>query len=127
MPFLSKTVYINKLDDIVDKYNSTYHRIIKIKMKPVDVKSNTYIDSSKLMIKILNLKLALLLEYQNMKTFLQKVTLQIGLKKILWLKKLKILCRGPLLLMILMEKKLAEFFTKKNCRKQIKRSLELKK
>ena len=83
MPFLSKTVYINKLDDIVDKYNSTYHRIIKIKMKPVDVKSNTYIDSSKLMIKILNLKLVLLLEYQNMKTFLQKVTLQIGLKKIL--------------------------------------------
>ena len=82
MPLLSKTVYINKLDDIVDKYNSTY-RIIKMKMKPVDVKSNTYIDSSKLMIKILNLKLALLLEYQNMKTFLQKVTLQIGLKKIL--------------------------------------------
>ena len=34
-----------KLDDIVNKYNNTYHRTIK--MKPVDVKSNTYIDSSK--------------------------------------------------------------------------------
>ena len=35
-------------------------------MKPVDVKSNTYIDYvKKLTIKILNLKLAILLEYQN--------------------------------------------------------------
>ena len=34
----------------------------------------------------------ILLEYQNIKIFLQNVTLQIGLKKILWLKKLKILC-----------------------------------
>ena len=38
-------MYIDKLDDIVNKYNNTYH--ITIKMKPVDVKSNTYIDSSK--------------------------------------------------------------------------------
>ena len=42
---ISKNGYINKLDDIVNKYNNTYHNIIKI--KPVDVKSNTYIDSSK--------------------------------------------------------------------------------
>ena len=27
------------LDNIVDKYNSTYHRTIK--MKPIDVKSNS--------------------------------------------------------------------------------------
>ena len=38
-------MYINKLDDIVNKYNNTYHS--KIKMKPVDVKSSTYIYSSK--------------------------------------------------------------------------------
>ena len=35
-----------------------------------------------------------MLEYQNIKIVLQKVTLQIGQKKLLWLKKLKILCRG---------------------------------
>ena len=40
-----KNVYVDKLDDIVNKYNNTYHSTIK--MKPVDVKSNTYIDSSK--------------------------------------------------------------------------------
>ena len=39
-----KNVYIDKLDDIVNKYN-TYHSTIK--RKTVDVKSNTYIDSSK--------------------------------------------------------------------------------
>ena len=38
-------MYIDKLDDIVDEYNNTYHRTIK--MKPVDVKDNTYIDFKK--------------------------------------------------------------------------------
>ena len=42
---VSVNVYINKLDYIVNKYNNTYHRTIR--MKPVDVKENTYIDSSK--------------------------------------------------------------------------------
>ena len=45
MTSTSKNVYINKLDDIVDEYNNTYHR--KIKMKPVDVKDDTYIDFKK--------------------------------------------------------------------------------
>ena len=45
MTSVSKNVYIDKLDDIVNKYNNTYHSTIK--MKPVDVKSNTYINSSK--------------------------------------------------------------------------------
>ena len=38
-------VCIDKLGDIVNKYNNTYHKTIK--MKPADVKSNTYINSSK--------------------------------------------------------------------------------
>ena len=42
---VSKNVYIDQLDDIVDKGNKKYHSTIK--MKSVDVKSNTYIDSSK--------------------------------------------------------------------------------
>ena len=52
-------MYIDKLDDIVNEYNNTYHRTIN--MKPVDVKGNTYVDSiKKLMIKILNLKLVIM-------------------------------------------------------------------
>ena len=42
---ISKNAHIDKLDDIVNKYINTYHSTIK--MKPVDVKSSTYIDSSK--------------------------------------------------------------------------------
>ena len=38
-------MYIDKLDDIVNEHNNTYHRTIK--MKPVDAKDNTYIDSNK--------------------------------------------------------------------------------
>ena len=40
MTSISKKIYIDKLDDIVNKCNNTYHRTIK--MKPVDVKSNTH-------------------------------------------------------------------------------------
>ena len=35
-----KNMYIDKLDDIINKYNNTYHNAIKI--KPVDVKTNIY-------------------------------------------------------------------------------------
>ena len=45
MTSISKNVCIDILDDIVNLYNNTYHRTIK--MKPVDVKSSTYIDSIK--------------------------------------------------------------------------------
>ena len=40
MTWVSKNVYTDKLDDIVDEYNNTYHRTIK--MKPVDVMSGNY-------------------------------------------------------------------------------------
>ena len=82
---VSKNAYIDKLNDVVNKYNNTYHS--PTKMKPVDVKSNSYIGSRKKIKKIkkniLNLRLVILLEYQNIKTFLQKVTLKIDQKKIL--------------------------------------------
>ena len=38
-------MYIDKLNDIVNKYNNTYYRTIK--MKPIDVKDNTYINIDK--------------------------------------------------------------------------------
>ena len=45
MTSISKSVYIDKLDDIVNKYNNLCHRTIK--MKPVDIKQSAYINSSK--------------------------------------------------------------------------------
>ena len=100
MTSISKNVYIDKLDDIVNEYNNTYDRTIK--MKPVDVKDNIYIYiyiyisilKRKLMIKILNLKLVILLEFLNIKIFLLKDIHQIGLKKFLLLVKSKIQLHG---------------------------------
>ena len=44
MTSISKNVYIDKLDDMVNEYNNIYHRTIQ--MKPIEVKRYTYIDSS---------------------------------------------------------------------------------
>ena len=45
MTSISKNGYIDKLDEIVNEYNNTYHTTIK--MKPIDVKDNTYINTDK--------------------------------------------------------------------------------
>ena len=44
MTSISKNVYIDKLDDIVNKFNNTYKTI---KMKPVDINPSMYIDFNK--------------------------------------------------------------------------------
>ena len=45
MALISQNVYIDRLDDVVNKYSNTCHSTIK--MKPADVKPSAYIDSSK--------------------------------------------------------------------------------
>ena len=79
MTSIWQNVCIDELDNIVNKYNNTYHSTIKV--KPVDVKSNTLLTLvKKLMMKILNLILVILLEYQNIKVFLQSAKFQISWK-----------------------------------------------
>ena len=65
MTSVSKNVYREKLDDIVNKYNNVLTLV------------------KKLIIKTQTLELVTLLEYQNVKTFLQKIMFQIGLKRFL--------------------------------------------
>ena len=78
MTSIAKNAYIDKLDDIVKKYNNAY-RIIK--KKPLEVKPSLYIDFSKEINKEgPNLKIVIMLEYQNIKMFLN--TLHIVLKEI---------------------------------------------
>ena len=58
-------------------------------MNLVNVKANAYIDFNvEKMTKILNLKLMVIWEYQNIKAFLKNFIFQIGLKKFLWSKNL---------------------------------------
>ena len=45
MTSISKNAYIDELDDTESEYNNTYHRTIKMKL--IDVKDNTYVNSNK--------------------------------------------------------------------------------
>ena len=59
MTSMSKNVYIDKLDDIVNKYNNAYHKTIKMKLLMLKI-IQILILIKKLMIKILNLKLVIM-------------------------------------------------------------------
>ena len=79
---ISKNVHINKLDDIVNEYNNTYHKTIK--MKPIDVKNNTYINSSKeVNHKDPIFQVGDYVRISKNKKYLQKDIIQIRLKKLL--------------------------------------------
>ena len=65
MTSVSKNVYIDKLDDIINKYSSTYHSTIKCWWNLL-MKNQTHILNlaKKLMIKILNFELITILKFQ---------------------------------------------------------------
>ena len=85
-----KNMYFHKINCIVNRYNNTCHRTIK--MKPI-YEDNIYVhfDKKKVIIKIINFNLVMLLKYQNIKTFFLIDILQIGPKKF---KNFKILLLG---------------------------------
>ena len=94
----------NVLDDIVDKYNSTDHRTIK--MKPIEVTDYYYaeynensmeLDSNK---KDFKFKVGDNVRISQYKNFLLKDILQIGQKKFLLLIKLKVQFLGLMVLII---------------------------
>ena len=99
MTAISKNVYFDVLDDVVNKYKNTFHRTKKVKylMLHLILMLNTVMKNQTK--KILNLKLVIVSEYQNIKTFLLKDTLKIGQKIFLLLAKLKALYR-PLMLLV---------------------------
>ena len=126
MTSISKNVYIDKLDDIVNEYNNTYHTTIK--MKPIDIKDNTYINTSK---KIYNkdpkFKVGDHVRISKYKNIFAKGYMPNWSEEVFVIKKVKILFHGLMLLVISTVKKLLEHFMKKNCKRQIKKNLELRK
>ena len=116
MTSISENVYIDKLDDIMNEYNNPDHRTIK--MKPIDVKINTYINFGRdINDKDPKFKVGdhgRIAKCKNI--FVQR--------RFLRLKKLQIQFHGHTLLMILIVKKLLEHFMKKNCKRLIKKNLE---
>ena len=111
-------MYTDKLDHIVNKYNNTYHSTITI--KPGDVKSSTYIDfgigNNE---KYPKFEVGQHVRISKCKNIFARVyTLQIGLKRFLWLTKLKIPFRGHLLLLIFTLEKLLEHWKVENVTKK---------
>ena len=117
-------MYLNKVDDIVNKCNKTYHSIIK--MKPVDVNSSTYIAPSKKN----NAKdpkfeigdIAIISKYKNS---FAKVYTPNWSEEVFVIKKVKILNHGHMLLMTLIDKQLLKIFTKKKLQKTNQRQFRI--
>ena len=119
MTSISKNVYIDKLDDIVDKYNNTYHSTIK--MKPANVKPSTYIEPNKeINYQDPKFKIGDIVTISKYKNIFAKGYVPNWSEEVFVLKKVKTLEKK------LKKKKFLECFTKKNRKKQTKKSLELK-
>ena len=123
MTAISKNVYFDVLDEIVNKYNNTVHKTIK--MKPIDVTSDYNAKyNENLSKKILNLKLKFFLEFQSIKIFSQKDMLQISQKEFLLLLKLKIQFLG-LVINDLNDEEIAESFYEKKLQKTSQEELRI--
>ena len=122
MTSISKNVSIDKLDDIVKKYNNTYHK--SIKMKPVDIKDNTYIDFKKdVSDKNPKFKVGDHVRISKCNNIFAKGYMPNWSEEIIIIKKLKILYHGHMFLMTLMVKKLLVHFMKMNCKRLSKMNL----
>ena len=108
---LCKCVY-----DIISEYNNACHTTIK--MKPVDVKSSTYIDSSD---KDPKFKIGDIVRISKYKNIFAKGYVPNWSEEVFIITKIKNLSRGLTLLVILKGKKLLECFVKKNCKNNSKR------
>ena len=113
MTSVSKNVYIDKLDGTANEYNNTYHRAIK--MEPVDVKDNAYIDFKKeVNDKDPKFKLGNRVRISKYKNIFAKGYTPNWSEEVFVVSKIKNTVPWTLLLMISMVQKLLEHFMKKN-------------
>ena len=122
MTSVSKNVYIDKLDNIVDKYNNRYQSAIK--MKPVDVKSSTYIDSSKESNnKDHKFKIGDIIRILKYKNNFAKGYISTWSEDVFVIKKVKNIVPWTYVNYHINEVEILVRFTKTNCQKQIKKNL----
>ena len=96
---ISKNVCTDKLDDIVNEYNNTYHTAIK--MKPIDVKDNTYTNTDKeINNKDPKFKVGDRVRISKYKNIFAKGYTPNWSEEVFVIKKIKILFHGLMLLMI---------------------------
>ena len=123
MTAISKNVYFDVLDDIVDKYDNTVHR--SIKMKPIDVTPDSYAeyneDSNE---KDPKSKVGDYVRISKYKRIFAKVYTSNWSEEIFVVSKIKIQLLGLMLLVTWPVNQSLEVIMKKNCKKQIKKNLE---
>ena len=134
MTSISKSAYIDKLDDIVDEYNSTYHTTIK--MKPTDVKDNTYIntndketnDKDSKMIKLtIKFKVGDRVRISKYKNIFDKGYTPNWFEEVFVIKKVKNTVPWIYVINDLNGEEIMRTFYEKNCKRRIKKNSELKK
>ena len=117
MTSISKNAY----NDIVNKYDNPYHGTIN--WKPVDVKSNTYIEIKDEDPKF---KISDIIRISKHENIFGKGYVPNWSEKVFVIKKVKHTVPWAYVISILREKKLWKRFTKRSWKKQIKKSLALK-
>ena len=126
MTSISKNVYIDKLDEIVNKYNNAYHRTIK--MTSVEVKPSTYINFSKeINDKNPKFKIGDIIRISKYRNIFAKGYVPNWSEEVFVIKKVKSTVPWTYVISDLKEDKIVGTFYEKSCKKQIKKSLELKK
>ena len=126
MTAISKNIYIEKLDDIVDEYNNTYH--ITIKMKPVDIKDNTYIDFEKeINDKDSKFKVGDHVRISKYKNIFVKGYMPNQSEEVFVIKKVKNSVPWTHVINDLNDEEIIGTFYEKNCKRLIKKNLEQKK
>ena len=123
---ISKNVCIDKSDDLVNKYNNTYHSTIKL--RPGDVKSNTYIDSSKeINDEDPRFKIGDIVRISKYENIFAKVYTPNWSEEFSVIKKVRNTVPWTYVVSDINREKVAGTLYAQNCKKQIKNSLELKK
>ena len=119
-------VYINKLDDIVNDYNNTCHRTIK--MNPVDVKDNAYIDFGKeVNQKDPKFKIGDHIKISKHKNIFTKRYTPNWSEEVFVIREFKNTVPWKYAISELNREELSEYFMKKTWKKQIKKNLGQKK
>ena len=126
MTSISKNMYIDKSDDIKDEYNNEHHTTIE--MKPIDVKDNTYINTDKeINTKDPKLKAGDRVRISKYKNIFAKGYTPNWSEEVFVIKKVKNTVPWTYVINDLNSEEITGTFYKKNCKKQIKKNLELKK
>ena len=126
MTSILKNGYIDKLDEIINKYSNTYHRTIKA--KPVDVNPSMYIDFNRENNKESpKVKVGDHVRTWKYKNIFAKGYVRNWSEKMFVIEKVKNTLPWANAISDLNGEEIVITFYKTNCKKQIKKSLELKK